>query len=215
MSYHKDMKITEFSHPDLVQAVTLYPDSNETTLIHRYWHLMNGSINTTGDDELIDHDGIVYFICVDDEIVKVGGTTDNIKGLLGQYILNLRSKSDPMFTRFPIYLMMLYLLCEGHRIDFYYIPVKPYTINLKDLVTGLPVEVIATDFHGFETGYIQHVADVCGSIPIWNMAENGNSFDPELRDIWETRRLNLANDGNQFDYDSYLSRQWNFLGQLA
>ena len=215
MLYYRDMKITQFSHPDLIHAVTLYPDSTETTQIHRYWHLVNGIKDTTGDDELLDHSGVVYFICIDDEIVKVGGSTDNIKGLLGQYIMNLKSKGDPMFTRFPIYLMMLYLLCQGHRIDFYYIPVTPYKIVLKDLVTGLPVEVMATDFHGFETGYIQHVADTCGSIPIWNMAENGNSFDPELRDLWEARRLTLADDGDQFDYNSFLNREWNFLGHLA
>jgi hypothetical protein len=118
--------------------------------------------------------------------------------------MNLSSKGDPQFTRFPIYLMMLYLLCEGNRVDFYYIPVQPYYIELKDLVSGLPTKVLATDFHGFETGYIQHVTDLCGSIPVWNMAESGNSFDNDLRKLWEERKGKLSVVGsNLFDYRKF------------
>ena len=200
------MKITDFNNPDLIHAVTLYADDNEDTKIYRDWHLHRSFKNTIGDDDLIDHEGIVYFICVDDEIVKVGGSTDSIKGLLGQYIMNLEAKGNPMFTRFPIYLMMLELLCNNSRIDYYYIPVQPYTIVLKNLVNGKPVAVQATDFHGFETGYIQHVMDLCGSVPAWNVAEGADAFSGELRQLWETRREQLAGHGPMFDYAKFLNR---------
>ena len=194
------MKITEFNHPELVHAVTMYPDDSHKTKIHRDWHISTDH-----------HEGVVYFITVNDEIVKVGGSTQSIKSLVAQYCLNLEGKADPMFTRFPIYLMMLDLLCSGHRIDYYYIQVKPYTIMLPDLVTGDLIPVIANDFHGFETGYIQMVNDITGEIPVWNMAENGNSFSPELKLIWEQRREGLKEDGPHFDYQSFLSHQWSFL----
>ena len=195
------MKVTEFKNQNLIHACTLYPDSTEDTLIHRFYHI-----------EQDKHEGVVYFICVDDEVFKVGGSTDSIKGLLSQYLMNLNSKGDPMFTRFPIYLMMLYLLCEGHRIDFYYIQVQPYTILLPDLRTGEMMEVISQDFHGFETGYITMVQEITGSIPIWNMAENGNSFDPNLRILWEDRKSRLSDSSSLFDYHKFLHQDWNFLG---
>ena len=202
------MKITRFQNPNLVHAVTLFADDNEDTKIHRFWHLDRGVKDTIGDDEILDHEGIVYFITVNDEIVKMGGSTDNIKGLVGQYVMNLNAKGDPMFTRFPIYLMMLDLLCDGHRIDYYFIPVEPYWITINDLLTGKPRKVLADDFHGFEAAYIQHVIDLCGTVPLWNVAEGSSSFPEYLRRLWEDRRGRLQSTDDIFDYDAFLNRDY-------
>ena len=189
------MKITEFNNSHLIHAVTLEYDETSPTKVRRNWHIKKDRAP-----------GVVYFICIDDEIVKVGGSTQHIKSLVGQYCMNLESKAEPMFTRFPIYLMMLWLLSRGHRVDYYYMNVLPYKIQVPDLLTDEMVEVVATDFHGFETGCIQHVVDINGSVPQWNIAEGDHQFDPQLRVLFDDRVLNGG-----FKYDEFLSQEWEFV----
>ena len=194
------MKITEFQSPDLIKVVTLYPNDLEPTKMTKFYHI----------DEPDHHEGVVYFITVDDEIVKVGGSQNTIKQLIGQYCLNL-GKADPQFNRFPIYLMILDLLCKGHTVSFYYTRVQPYTIVLPSLINGKPNAITTTAFEGFETGYINMVKELNGDYPIWNSHESGNSFDDKLRKLWLDRKAGLSNDGLHFDYQSYLNREWNFI----
>ena len=203
MHYYRDMKITQFNNPDLIHACTLAFDFWSPSFIDRQYHIKKDH-----------HKGIVYFICVDDVIYKVGGSTDHIKNLIGQYCLNLNSKADPKTNRFSIGLMMAYLLKEGHKVDFYYIKVQPYVIKLRDMVSGEMVEVVADDFHGFETGYIQHVIDLVGHCPIWNIAEGDHKFVPQLKELYD-ERLALLNSGDcdpdkLFDYKSFFNKEWVF-----
>lgn len=195
------MKITEFNNPHLIHAATLKYDESSPSLIDRDWHI--------GVDR---NPGVVYFITVNDEIYKVGGSTQHIKSLVSQYILNLTSKAEPQFTRFPIYLMMVWLLSRGYRIDYYYMNVVPYKIHIPNMLTGGTVEVIVNDFHGFETGCIQHVTDINGDVPKWNIAESDYCFNEGLRVLFENRLLKVkTNQSELFDYDEFLSTEWNFL----
>ena len=200
MHYYRDMKITQFNNPDLIHGVSLTPDTSPT-MINRDYHI--------GVDK---HPGVVYFICVDDEIYKVGGSGAHFKDLVSQYLLNLRKRAMPQFTRFPIYLMMLHLINQGHKVEFYYIRVPEYKVEVTDLTTGQPRMVRVNDFQAYESAYLKMVTEMDGSIPPWNKSESGGSFDPELRTLWENRDMRVkTNQSVLFDYDQFFQTKYNFL----
>ena len=194
------MKITEFNLPNLIKGVTLKPDDTEETRVYRDFHITDNS-----------HQGVVYFICVDDEIFKVGGSKCDFKKLVGQYLMNLESRGEPQSTRFSIYLMILYLLNNGHRVDFYYIKVPYYNVELLDIITGEPSIVQVNDYHAYESAYLFLVTRHDGTPP-WNAFESAKKLPAELRALHRQYRRNVDNhEVNLFDYDQFFQTNYNFL----
>lgn len=184
------MNINSIRHSGLHHACTLHLDAGKGCQIRREWH--------KGFPK--KHEGIVYFIVVDGDIVKIGGSSCTINKLVGQYLINLESKADPKENRFCIHLMMLEQLRAGHWVDFYFIPVSDMTTYCEGL-DGEMLTAIHREFRIVESRLIEQFKSITGAAPIWNNSEGRYGWDERLLLLFDERLLLLKT--NHFPWFKY------------
>ena len=192
------MNIQKITHSQLTEAVTLVYDEKAPCRIRRsgvYGPKMNHR----------HHKGIVYFISINDEIVKIGGSSTDIGSLISQYMINLESKAEPRENRFCIHLKMLNRLYHGHVIKFHFIPVMDMMTQLQ----GMFGETLTThhrEFRIVESRLIEQFTTVTGAVPAWNNSEGSIGWEEELIEVFDKREMGLKVGNKEFfSYNNYIA----------
>ena len=188
------MNISELSHSQLMMGVELKYDESKCHRIGREW----------GKNIDKKHQGIVYFITVNDEIVKIGGSSGTIGKLVSQYLINLESKAEPRENRFCLHLRILSHLIQGDVVKYYYIPVQDMETRLEGMFGEL-LTAHHREFRIVESRLIEQYKVRVGNVPAWNNTEGKIGWSEEIINIFDKREIGLkSGDVDYFNYDDYV-----------
>lgn len=118
------------------------------------------------------HLSIVYFICVDDVIYKIGQTSGKtgIKGCLEFYCC--AGQDDPGQNRFIINALMREKLKNKQNVDIYIKYLEPIKYSISgidrehDIITPISAKCL-------EQVHLEEYKDITGTNPLWNFQESG------------------------------------------
>ena len=190
------MKITEISNPNIIHGVTLVYEPKSAHKVKRIW-ADNGKDSKS-------HKGIVYFISVNDEIVKIGGSSNNIGGLISQYLINLSSKAEPRENRFCLYLKILRHLINGDVVKYHYLPIYDMTTYCEGMFNET-LTATHREFRIVESRLIDQYKTIHdGEVPIWNNSEGTIGWESSLIKLFDDRELALKSGVTHWDYDKYV-----------
>jgi hypothetical protein len=189
------MNISSITHSQLMMGVELKYDENSAHRCRRVW----------GKDIDKKHQGIVYFITVNDEIVKIGGSSSTIGKLVAQYLINLESKAEPRENRFCLHLRILSHLIKGDVVKYYYIPVQDMVTHLEGMF-GEMLTAHHREFRIVESRLIEQYKIMNDSVPAWNNTEGKIGWSEEIIAIFDKREMAMKNgDDDFFSYDEYVN----------
>lgn len=127
------------------------------------------------------HLSIVYFICVDDVIFKIGQTSgkDGIKGCMNFYCS--AGQDDPGPNRFTINALIREKLKAGNEVSVYIKFIEPITIPVPgiDKVHQMSVPISAKCL---EEVHLQDYRQIMGTNPPWNFQESGVSVPAHINE---------------------------------
>ena len=196
------MNINQLSHSQLTEAVTLEFDEGSTSYIRRAGNWKNKDLK-----EVKRHEGIVYFISVNDEIVKIGGSSGKIGNLISQYLINLESKAEPRENRFCLHLRILAHLVRGDVVKFHFIPVQDMSTHLEGMF-GEMLTAHHREFRIVESRLIDQFKIMTGNVPAWNNTEGKIGWSDDLIKIFDDREMALkAGKDDIFNYDEFIENQ--------
>ena len=189
------MNIKELTHSQLMMGVELSYDETKAHRISRKW----------GEDIDKKHQGIVYFITVNDEIVKIGGSSSTIGKLVGQYLINMESKAEPRENRFCLHLRILSHLYRGDVVRYYYIPVQDMETRLEGMF-GEMLTAHHREFRIVESRLIEQYQIRNGDVPAWNNTEGKIGWSEEIISLFDNREMRLKSGESEFfSYDDYIA----------
>ena len=113
----------------------------------------------------------VYFIVVNDEVYKIGGSGDKsgIKGTLGWYVKV--NTSSPGSNRYIVNNLIHKELEKGNTVDFYAVCIPPVVVEASFL-GGRKKMVSLVDHKKYESMWIKDFIEANnGKCPIWNFQE--------------------------------------------
>ena len=201
------MNIQSIRHSQLVEAVTLEYDEGSPCYIRRGGNWKNKELK-----DIKKHKGIVYFITVNDVIVKIGGSSGTIAQLIGQYLINLESKAEPRENRFCLHLRILSHLIQGDVVKYHFIPVQSMFCQFEGL-DGKMTHAYHKEFRIIESALIGQYYDNEGSVPGWNNTEGKIGWSDDIIAIFDEREMKLkSGDDDFFSYEEYIK---NYLVGLA
>ena len=125
---------------------------------------------------LLEKEGRVYLITSDDEIVKIGGSTDagGIKGTLEWYE-NKALSANPSTRTYGIHILIEEELRKGRVIRFHCIWAKKIVTPIKGLFGEREIETTA-DFKTMEKECGNDYISVMNGLPKWNFQEAGKKW---------------------------------------
>ena len=193
------MNINSITHSQLTEAVTLEYDESSPCYVKRGGNYKNKELK-----EIKKHKGIVYFISVNDEIVKIGGSSATIGQLIGQYLINLESKAEPRENRFCLHLRILSHLIQGDVVKYHFIPVEDMETRLEGMFGEL-LTAHHREFRIVESRLIEQYKVMNGDVPAWNNSEGKIGWSEGIIDIFDRREMRLkSGDDNFFSYEDYI-----------
>lgn len=200
------MNINEITHSRLTEAVTLKYDEGSPCFIRRGGNWHNKDLK-----EIKRHKGIVYFISVNDEIVKIGGSSGTIGQLISQYLINLESKAEPRENRFCLHLKILAHLYRGDRVKYHFIPVQEMKCEFEGLF-GQSSQTYHREFRIIESSLICQFEENEGHCPIWNNTEGKIGWSEEIIKLFDDREYSLkSGDDDFFSYDDFIANNCNMV----
>ena len=194
------MKISDLTHSQLTEAVTLEFDEGSPCYIRRGGNWKNKDLK-----DIKRHKGIVYFISVNDEIVKIGGSSGKIGDLLSQYLINLESKAEPRENRFCLHLRTLAHLVRGDVVKYHFIPVQDMSTHFEGMF-GEMLTAHHREFRIVESRLIDQFKIMTGDVPAWNNTEGKIGWSDDFIKIFDDREMALkSGDDEVFDYDEFIA----------
>ena len=124
----------------------------------------------------------VYFIVVDGEIVKIGGSNckDGIKGTISPYLSG--NSGRPSDRTFGINYLIQKRLREGSEVEFYY-QWAPNVPARTPLLWGSETLESSLTYKTMEEGCLkQYLSHTGGVYPQWNFQEAGREWPKEIRE---------------------------------
>jgi hypothetical protein len=124
----------------------------------------------------------VYFIVVDEEIFKIGGSNckGGIKGTISPYLSG--NSGRPSDRTFGINYLIQKRLSEGSKVEFYCQWVPNIKINTPLLFGSETLESPLT-YKTMEEGCLkQYLSHTGGEYPIWNFQEAGRAWPREIQE---------------------------------
>lgn len=198
------MNINSITHSRLTEAVTLEYDEGSPCFIRRGGNWKNKDLK-----EIKRHKGIVYFISVNDEIVKIGGSSGTIGQLISQYLINLESKAEPRENRFCLHLKMLAHLHRGDVVKYHFIPVEDMSTHFEGMF-GEMLTAHHREFRIVESRLIDQFVISQGHCPIWNNTEGKIGWSEEIIKLFDDREYSLkSGDDDFFSYDDFIANNCN------
>lgn len=131
-----------------------------------------------------DTSGRVYLLCVDGDIVKIGGSADKggIKGTLNAYAGGAaNNRGRPSQTRYAICLLILEALNNNKRVEVYLINSPKVTADVTGLF-GVAPQLVAP-FKEMEDKCVSDFVKMEGCHPVWNFKESGKAFSSHLQQL--------------------------------
>ena len=120
----------------------------------------------------------VYFIVVDDEIYKIGGSQDN-NGMKGT--LNISQTGGvngrPSIRSYGIYKLLYKTLKSNKRIDFYMMYMPNFVAEIKGLFGTKEINNASLSFKFLELSCLEDYKKIEGKYPAWNFQENHEPWD--------------------------------------
>ena len=129
------------------------------------------------------HLGIVYFLCVDGEIKKIGQTSakSGIKSCMDFYF-NAGS-DDPSDTRFAINYLMREEIAKGRLVEVYIQYEEPLQVMTKGITSSTMMEVAISPKAMEQLCQEDFVASE-GRFPEWNFQEAGLALPAPIPEIF-------------------------------
>ena len=126
-------------------------------------------------EELRNDTGRVYFLTVDGEIKKIGGSQSKggIQATIAAYLGGFAQGMSPRSYCGWNYCRQQ--TEQGHKVEFWFI-LAPMTKAYIPTMNGQQEVEIALDFHQIETACVQEYLRVEGDYPYLNMQESGRKW---------------------------------------
>lgn len=126
-------------------------------------------------DELRNDTGRVYFLTVDGEIKKIGGSQSKggIQATIAAYLGGFAQGMSPRSYCGWNYCRQQIL--KGKKVEFYFI-LAPMTTAKIPTMNGFKEVEIALDFHQIETACVQEYLSKENDYPYLNMQESGRKW---------------------------------------
>jgi hypothetical protein len=125
--------------------------------------------------ELRDNTGRVYFITVNSEIQKIGGSQckGGIQSTIGSYLGGFAGGNSPR-THCGWNFLRQHVVA-GNLVEFWFISAPTLTATIPTM-NGFIQQQIAVDFHQIETACVQEYLQVENDYPFLNMQEKGGKW---------------------------------------
>jgi len=126
-------------------------------------------------ERLRDNNGRVYFLTVDSEIKKIGGSQckGGIQATIASYLGGFAAGNSPRTYCGWNYLRQR--VQEGKQVEFWFI-LAPTTTAVIPTMNGFIEQTIAVDFHQIETACVAEYLKVENDYPYLNMQESGRKW---------------------------------------
>ena len=126
-------------------------------------------------ERLRDKNGRVYFLTVDGEIKKIGGSQakGGIQDTVGSYLGGFAAGNSPRTYCGWNYIRQK--LQEGKNVEFWFI-LAPTTVAKIPTMNGFIEQSIAVDFHQIEKACVEEYLKVENDYPYLNMQESGRKW---------------------------------------
>jgi hypothetical protein len=126
-------------------------------------------------DELRDDTGRVYFITINGEIKKIGGSQckGGIQSTIGAYLGGFAQGMCP--RSYCGWNFLRQHVVAGDLVEFWFILAPTITATIPTM-NGSIQQQIAVDFHQIETACVQEYLEVEKDYPVLNMQESGRKW---------------------------------------
>ena len=135
------------------------------------------------------HLGIVYFLAVNGEVVKIGQSSgkSGIAGCMGFYLG--AGTDDPSDTRFAINYMMREEIKKGNKVEVYIQYEQPVKMMTRGITSVVELEVPVSP-KAMEHLCQQDYKNVHGTLPPWNFQEAGLPIPAHIQEMYAAYRVN-------------------------
>ena len=126
-------------------------------------------------DQLRDENGRVYFITLNGEIEKIGGSQSKggIQATIAAYLGGFAKGMSPRSYCGWNYIRQQTL--AGNHVEFWFI-LAPTTVAKIPTMNGIIEQEIAVDFHQIETACVAEFLEIEKEYPYLNMQESGRRW---------------------------------------
>ena len=126
-------------------------------------------------EELRSNIGRVYFITVNGEIVKIGGSSckGGIQGTIGAYLGGFAQGMSP--RSYCGWHYMRQHIEAGNKVEFHVIHAPTTKAKIPSMNSEIEVE-IAVDFHQIESACVKEYVEIETKYPFLNMQESGQKW---------------------------------------
>lgn len=124
----------------------------------------------------------VYFLVVDGEIYKIGGSQDKggIKGTLNIY-QDGGVKGRPSIRSYGIWYLLNDTIKKGHKIEIYMMYMPNYSAQVKGLFGYNNIENASLSFKLLEESCLNDYKKIEGTYPKWNFQEKSEPWDAGIQ----------------------------------
>lgn len=129
---------------------------------------------------LTDNSGRVYILCVDDEVMKIGGSVGKggIKSTLNFY--NSGNTGRPSIRSFGINQLVWERLNEGKRVSIHMLTSEQVLAPVKGLFGS--EEIYISAFKEMEQKCVSDYVAIEGKFPEWNYKEAGKAWEQSIQE---------------------------------
>jgi len=133
------------------------------------------------------HLSIVYFICVNDTIYKIGQTSgkNGIRGCLNFYCS--AGQDDPGPNRFTINALIRECLNKNDSVDVYIKYLEPIEVAISG-ISKIHNVMVPISAKCLEEVHLEEYKKMTGSNPLWNFQESGRAVPSYINENFATYR---------------------------
>lgn len=126
-------------------------------------------------DELTNNTGRVYFITVNGEIKKIGGSQSKggIKATISAYLGGFAKGMSP--RSYCGWNYMRQQIEQGNHVEFWFILAPTITATVPSM-SGYREQAIALDYHAIETACVEEYLESESDYPFLNIQESGRKW---------------------------------------
>ena len=129
---------------------------------------------------LTDNAGRVYILCVDGEVMKIGGSVSKggIKTTMSFYASG--NTGRPSIRSFGINQLIWECLCDGKQVSIHLITSEQVVAPVKGLFTSEDINISA--FKEMEEKCVSDFVAIEGKFPEWNYKEAGKAWEQYIQE---------------------------------
>ena len=161
------MNINKATNAKLVGEIKLHTEHDKKLIFN--------AASTITKSELKDNRGRVYFIVLDDEIHKIGGSQakGGIQATISPYLGGFAKGMSP--RTYCVWNYMFQKLKLGHTINIYFILAPSFEIMIPSMYNN-KLKITTADYHDIESDCIQEYIKEENQYPYLNIQESGRHW---------------------------------------